>query len=186
VKNNHFINRDLFIGKYANHKPTTKEKKMSEQVPAGAAPAPAAASAVPGELATYGQRILAFLIDVGVLIVIGIICGILGYILGKIAGPLALIATLLNLVASIGYFVYLWGMDNPITGRGQTVGKKLMGIKVIKADGQDMGPVDAILRFVGYIVSEITFGIGYIWIFIDADNQGFHDKIAKTYVIKAD
>ncbi len=156
---------------------------MTEQVPGGQ---PAAGAGVPGQLADYGPRFIAFLIDWGILFVIGIVFGILGAILGKISGILALVASLLNLVVVIGYFIYLVGMDNPLTGRGQTFGKKVMKIKAIKADGADLGPVDAILRLVGYAVSSLVIYLGFIWIFIDANNQGWHDKIAKTFVIKAE
>ncbi len=158
---------------------------MSEQVPAGAAPAPAAGSAVPGELATYGQRIIAFVIDYAIIIVVMIVLGIVGGLLAKITSILTIITSLLSLVISLGYFIYLVGMDNPLTANGQTMGKKLMGIKIIKMDGGAMTPVDALLRLVGYCVSSIL-SIGFIFIFIDENNQGFHDKIAKTYVVKAD
>ena len=153
---------------------------MSEPVMTGGA-APAAGG---GELATYGQRFIAFLIDWGVLIGVGIVFGILGAILGKIAGPLTLVATLLNLVVSIGYFVYLWGVDNPLTGRGQTIGKKVMNIKIVKEDGSDLAVGDAALRLVGYFVSSIVIYLGFLWIIIDDNNQGWHDKIAKTKVVK--
>lgn len=156
---------------------------MTDPVAAGGAPA-APTGGVPGELAEYGPRFIAFLIDVGVLIGVGIVFGILGYILGQIAGALAAVASLLNIVVSIGYFVYLWGVDNPLTGRGQTLGKKMMNIKIIKEDGSDIDVGGAVLRYIGYIVSQIVIMLGFVWIFIDDNNQGWHDKIAKTYVIK--
>ena len=149
----------------------------------GAAPAPPAPGGGTGELATYGQRLIAYLIDWVILIVIGVICGVLGAILAQIAQPLVLISTLLNLVLQLGYFVVLWGMDNPITERGQTVGKKVMNIKIVKEDGSDLEIKDAVLRLVGYFVSSIVIMLGFVWIFIDENNQGWHDKIAKTKVV---
>jgi uncharacterized RDD family membrane protein YckC len=148
----------------------------------GAAPPPAAGG-VPGELAEYGPRIIAVLIDAGILIGIYIVFMIIAWVLGKIIGGLAGLVMLLYLVVEIAYFIYLWSMDNQFTGRGQTIGKKVMNIKIINADGSDMEIKDAILRLVGYCISGI-FALGYIWILIDDNNQGWHDKIAKTYVIK--
>ena len=43
----------------------------------------------------------------------------------------------------------------------------------------------AILRYIGYIVSALALSIGFIWIAIDKRRQGWHDKIARTYVIPA-
>ena len=147
----------------------------------GVAPAPPGGA--PGELATYGQRILAMLIDAGILIGIYIVFMIVAYVLGKIIGGLAGLVMLLYLVVEIAYFVYLWSMDNQFTGRGQTIGKKVMNIKILKEDGSDMEIKDAVLRLVGYCVSGIL-ALGYIWILIDDNNQGWHDKIAKTFVVK--
>lgn len=39
-------------------------------------------------------------------------------------------------------------------------------------------------RFLGYIVSTIPLSLGFIWILKDKDRQGWHDKIAKTLVLK--
>jgi uncharacterized RDD family membrane protein YckC len=57
-----------------------------------------------------------------------------------------MLVSLLQVVVSIGYFIYLWSVDNPITGRGQTIGKKVMNIKIVKEDGSDIGVGDAVLR----------------------------------------
>ncbi len=159
---------------------------MSE--PTMSPPAAPAASGTPGgmELATYGQRFLAFLIDFGVMIVIGIVFGILSYVATKALGTMgALVIGLLQLLINIAYYPYLWGVDNPITGRGQSIGKMVMGIKIINEDGSDIALGGAVLRWLGYIVSYLVIFLGYVWIFIDDNNQGWHDKIAKTYVVKA-
>lgn len=137
------------------------------------------------ELASYGERFLAFLIDVGVLIGIGIVFGILSFVLGKVSGLLGGLVYLLYIVVEVGYFIYFWSMDNSITQNGQTIGKKVMNIKIVKEDGGPLTLVDAILRLVGYAVSGMILYLGYIWIFIDDRNQGWHDKIAKTLVVKA-
>lgn len=150
------------------------------------APAAPAGGGVPGELATPGERLLAYLIDFGVMIGVGIVFGIIGAILGKILGSTGMIiSSLLQLAVNLGYFIYFVGMDNPVTARGQTIGKKVMKIKIIKTDGGQMEVMDAVMRLVGYWVSSIVLCLGFIWILIDQNKQGWHDKIAKTYVIKA-
>jgi uncharacterized RDD family membrane protein YckC len=41
-----------------------------------------------------------------------------------------------------------------------------------------------IIRYLGYFVSLIPFGLGYFWVAFDKKKQGFHDKLAKTVVIQ--
>lgn len=70
--------------------------------------------------------------------------------------------------------------------RGQTLGKMALGIKVIKTDGNTrVGYLSAFLReIIGKIVSAMIFGLGYLWMLWDSKKQTWHDKIAKTIVIR--
>ena len=77
------------------------------------------------------------------------------------------------------YSILLW-----VNWNGQTLGKKAMGIKVVKEDGKPLGYSEAVVRYVGYIISIIPLGLGYFWVIWDEKKQGFHDKIAKTLVVK--
>ena len=73
--------------------------------------------------------------------------------------------------------------------RGQTPGKTIFEIKVIDIDNNVPGLGRAALReIVGKIVFLFIFliaFIGFIWIAADSEKQGWHDKIAGTYVIRA-
>jgi uncharacterized RDD family membrane protein YckC len=58
-------------------------------------------------------------------------------------------------------------------------------IQVVRTDGTPMTYGRAFLREVlGKFVSGIVLGIGYLVVAFDRDKQGWHDKIAKTYVIR--
>ncbi len=83
-------------------------------------------------------------------------------------------AVLLN----AAYFIYFHGIT------GQTPGKRLLGLKVVRTDGKPMTLGTAFLRWVGYIISKLPFFMGFIWVAFDSKKQGWHDKIAGTYVIK--
>lgn len=73
-----------------------------------------------------------------------------------------------------------------MTARGATVGKKVFGMKVVREDGAPIGFGRSLLRHtVGYWVSAAVFGLGFIWIGFDPHKQGWHDKIAGTYVVRA-
>ena len=122
----------------------------------------------------FGTRFVAFIIDA---ILLGVVNQIVASIFGggdptRVSG----LTTLIGIAYIVGLWTY-WG--------GQTIGKKAMGIKVVKADGTPFGLVPAIIRYVGYIVSAVVILLGFIWILFDPDKQGWHDKIAGTYVVKA-
>jgi uncharacterized RDD family membrane protein YckC len=66
---------------------------------------------------------------------------------------------------------------------GQTLGKMAFRIKVVTLKGLDITMGQSILRWLGYLVCDITLGIGYLFIIASRHKQGLHDKIAKTLVI---
>ncbi len=84
---------------------------------------------------------------------------------------------LLTLPAIFGiYCVVFW------TLAGKTLGKAALGLRVVPMDGGVLKFRTAVLRALGYVVSAF-FMIGFAWIAVDRRDQGFHDKIARTYVV---
>jgi uncharacterized RDD family membrane protein YckC len=137
--------------------------------------AAAAPAAVSGAKAGFWIRFLAILIDGVILFVINLI---LAGILNSSTTGRSGIQTLLGLI----YYVYFWSSNSPWPG--QTIGNKLLNIRVIKTDGSDLSLVVALIRYVGLVVSILVIFIGVIWAAFDPNKQGWHDKIAGTYVIK--
>lgn len=68
---------------------------------------------------------------------------------------------------------------------GQTPGKMLMNIRVVKKDGSAIGDADAIVRYVGYYLNTAIFLLGWLWALVDRDGQGLHDKLVNTMVVRA-
>lgn len=69
--------------------------------------------------------------------------------------------------------------------RGQSVGMKLVGIRLVRDTGRAAPPARCLIRnTVGYVLSALPLGLGFFWIFIDALHQGWHDKITRTMVVK--
>lgn len=66
---------------------------------------------------------------------------------------------------------------------GQTPGKKLLGIIVVREDGQPMNFKVSFVRFVGLNVSLMAFGLGFFWAAFDKKGQTWHDKMAKTQAV---
>ena len=68
-----------------------------------------------------------------------------------------------------------------------TPGKLLFDCQVVDAQTKTRAsPVQLIVRYLAYILSAIPFGLGFLWIVFDKNNQGWHDKLAKTLVIMQD
>jgi uncharacterized RDD family membrane protein YckC len=85
---------------------------------------------------------------------------------------------LLTLI-ELAYFAVCWGFF------GRTVGQLALGLRVIRTDGSALSIGGAVLRVLGYVLSAIPLGLGLMWAGWDKNKQGWHDKIAGTYVVKA-
>jgi uncharacterized RDD family membrane protein YckC len=77
------------------------------------------------------------------------------------------------------YFVGLW------VWKGQTLGMMPFGLWVVREeDGGQLDLTRALLRYVGLIVSFAAILIGVIWVAFDARKQGWHDKMARSLVVR--
>ena len=133
-------------------------------------------------------RLVAYIIDwiiiaVGALIIFAIF-GLSGFSAGQTTSGVTFtamnaIGLILVIVWSVGYEIFFWST------KGQTPGKMIMGIKIVTTDGGSIGVGKAILRLIGYAISGIVFFLGFLWIIWDKEKQGWHDKIAGTYVVKS-
>lgn len=70
--------------------------------------------------------------------------------------------------------------------QGQSPGKKLMRIRIVKADLTAPDLITAYLRYFGTYISTLIGHIGFLWMLFDANKQTWHDKIARTYVIESE
>ena len=67
-----------------------------------------------------------------------------------------------------------------------TPGKMAVAIRVVDAKtGHTMSFGQSIGRYLGYFVSTIPLGLGFIWVAIDPKKQGWHDKLAGTVVVRS-
>lgn len=120
------------------------------------------------ELADLGSRIIAAIIDG---MIVGFITGALSRFGGAGFG--------LSFVITLAYTWYFLTRQN-----GQTPGKMLMKIRVVKKDGSKLDDATAIVRYIAYYISCMII-IGVLWAFWDENKQGWHDKVANTLVVKA-
>lgn len=102
--------------------------------------------------------------------------------------------------AFIGWFVLFFiaaALYAPVTmmRSGQTPGKKLVGIRVVRDDGQPMSFGFACFREllvkglliggVGSFLGGIPGIINVLWPLVDDQNRAFHDMIVKSHVVQA-
>jgi len=134
----------------------------------------------PGGLADWGTRVVATLIDSGVLIGVMLAGVLVAAILGAISSALGILVGLLVYLAAIGasfYFTYMTGAV------GQSPGKKVMGIKVVSEEtGQPIGGGLGIVRGLAHFLDGIMM-IGYLFPLWDPKRQTFADKIMKTVAL---
>lgn len=121
-------------------------------------------------LASIGSRFIALIIDV-------LLLGLVGGALTSVTGPIGPIASVL---LGIGYQWYFLTQHD-----GQTPGKMLLDIRVIKADGSPLTGPDAAIRYVGYTINSLVFFVGWFWALFDNQRRGWHDLFTKTLVVKA-
>ncbi|MER7400831.1 RDD family protein [Streptomyces sp. NPDC000151] len=70
---------------------------------------------------------------------------------------------------------------------GQTVGKKVLGIRAIRErDGQMLGVGLALGRRLLQFLNNVVFGLGWWWAIWDVRSQTFADKITSVVVVRAD
>ena len=132
-----------------------------------------------GKLATPGKRLAAFLLDVA----------IPGTVILFLVLAVAIIPSELEIgIVGILLMASLWCAYAIVSlilfASGTTPGKKMLGMQVINEDGSNAGFFTMLFReWIGKYLSGAIMMLGYLWILIDQDNQGWHDKLMRTYVV---
>ncbi|MEF9957151.1 MAG: RDD family protein [Acinetobacter sp.] len=66
-----------------------------------------------------------------------------------------------------------------------TPGKRLLRLKILdEITGENITAGQGIIRYIGSIISALVLLIGIIWVAFDAKKQGWHDKMARTVVVR--
>jgi len=156
-------------------------------------------AAAPRVYAEWWRRAVAAIVDGVILAVLAavlyILLGAIGFGLDGGDGLVGLIvsgllATVLFVLAALLYQPLMMARTN-----GQTVGKKVASIRVVRADGRPMEFGWAVLREVVFksivvgVAASFTGGIAYLvdllWPFIDGENRALHDFPVDTRVVRA-
>jgi uncharacterized RDD family membrane protein YckC len=86
----------------------------------------------------------------------------------------------LTILLELAYFLVCWG------ALSRTPGMMALNMRIVRVE--DGAPIDfakAGLRLVGFVISYAAFCLGLIWAGFDPRKQGWHDKIAGTFVVRS-
>jgi len=152
-------------------------------------------------IAGFWRRVLAFTVDMIPFAVVGMALGL--FFFEQLAN-LGVWGRLLGFTLTLVYF----GLFDSRLGHGQTLGKRLMHVRVVDRDGEPLGvlkamarytvlavpifmnqlmlPVSAIQGPITYIISVLLFGLGgaslYLFIFNRRTRQSTHDLAVGSFV----
>ena len=127
-------------------------------------------------LASFRRRAIAWLIDFAL---VTAVAGGWGLLVGSQASfqPFDSFGDLLFVLAYFGLGTYL--------GKGQTLGKRWLRIRVISIVAEKMTVWQCVERSLGYAASMLEAGFGFWQYFIHHNRQTVHDRIAETIVVDA-
>lgn len=133
---------------------------------------------------TFGKRIAALIIDAVILGVAGMAFTMVGFFVAS-GGPdgMAMVVLAVQGLMTLGMIAYFVGME---AAYGQTLGKKAMGIVVMKDDGSDSDLVSSLVRNVLRVVDALPFLylIGAVVILVTDGGQRVGDLAASTVVVE--
>lgn len=98
-----------------------------------------------------------------------------------LTGTAAIIAMASLFIFQFLYYGYFWSKS------GQSVGMKLFNIQVVRqTQDQQLSFWRAGFRgTLGYAISGLVFGLGFIWAVFDGNKETWHDKIFDTWVVNS-
>jgi len=130
--------------------------------PSLSAPPPALPEILAYPRATFWERMAAAFLDLVLVSILSVV----------VHGPP------LAFLVALAYFAGLWAW------RGTTIGGIVLGLKVVRTDGQPVSFLVALVRGLAAAFSFVVLFLGFLWIAWDREKQGWHDRIAGTVVIR--
>ena len=146
-----------------------------------------AASATVGDVNVTGRRVVAIIVDIVLFFILSIVMSLFfgdtsaggGNVSFSLTGLPALIYFLITLL----YFIVLEGTV------GQTVGKMLLGIQVVRegtgqTPGMGAATIRTLLRIIDAFPFFLPYLVGFIVVLVSGKNQRLGDMVANTLVVR--
>lgn len=67
---------------------------------------------------------------------------------------------------------------------GQTIGGRIVGIKILDGYGEPPGLARAFVRAAAAVPGTLLFMVGLVWVVLDERGQALHDRLAATFVVE--
>ncbi|MBK7860601.1 MAG: RDD family protein [Archangiaceae bacterium] len=142
-------------------------------------------------VAGLGYRSLAYAVDVALILSFWVIL----YFLYALTGPdvarvVTGLSTFARIAAVLGFFFFQWvyWTAAEVLWRGQTPGKRLLKIRVVRSDGAPVGVFESAVRNLLRIVDFLPFayGIGVVAMLVDPQHRRLGDLAAGTVALRED
>ncbi len=170
---------ELFLDQPAPSTPSPPETPPA--VPTPSTPPPARARIVRRIRPLLRERVLAGLIDAGVLALscLPLLC--VAVVTGVTLTHLGVVA-LLGCAAALIAGMYLF---STVAVAGQTFGMMYLGLRVVSIyEDHELTPVQALLRAIGCGLSALLLGAGFLWVLIDRNQRGWHEYLSATQLVR--
>jgi len=131
--------------------------------------------------ASFGARVGAVLVDALLLAAVTFGISIAFGSTMRLNPGLAAMATGVLAVVPFLYLLLFWAL------RGATPGKMLLGLEIVPdgpSSGRGLGVTTALVRALGYMLSFLFLGVGFLLPLFTSKKQALHDLIAKTRVVR--
>ena len=139
------------------------------------------------ETAGFGPRFLAYMIDLIIVNLLGLVGGFIGTLFGLLFsfygwGAAAFLQLGVQIIASLLLAGFYFASMESGASRA-TLGKASIGLMALRDDNKPMTRQQAIGRAASAFVTALTFYIGFLLCFFRADKKALHDLMSHSKVV---
>lgn len=140
-------------------------------------------------IAGVGSRAMAYLVDVGLLFLVGLVAYFaVTFLVPDPVNAVLGLSRLARVLGAVALFAALWiyWTAFEVAWHGQTLGKRLMRIRVVRLDGSPVTAVDSAIRNLLRLVDffPACYPVGLVTMLFDAKHRRVGDLVAGTVLIR--
>lgn len=140
------------------------------------------------EVVGIGSRFMAALVDTGIIVVVQVVVYLTMLLIANNLFDIDIFSGWVMAVFGLIAFVLLWGyyIFFEMLWNGQSPGKRLVGLRVLKTDGTPITLAESIIRNLIRLIDflPVFYGLGVITMFVNAQSRRLGDLAAGTLVVR--